>query len=48
MPQILFRPGHDLRYGTDCSKLSNLTGWQPKTKFDSGLEKTINWYLENI
>ena len=43
-----FRPGHDLRYGTDCSKLSNLTGWKPKTKFDSGLEKTINWYLENI
>lgn len=41
------RPGHDLRYATDASKLSSL-GWQPQfTDFREGLKKTINWYTEN-
>lgn len=41
------RPGHDLRYAIDSSKLKNEIGWEPKTDFESGLSKTINWYLEN-
>ncbi|MCX7954833.1 MAG: dTDP-glucose 4,6-dehydratase [Bacteroidales bacterium] len=41
------RPGHDLRYAINCSKLKNTLGWKPKTNFKDGLIKTINWYLEN-
>ncbi|MEM7464093.1 MAG: dTDP-glucose 4,6-dehydratase [Pseudomonadota bacterium] len=41
------RPGHDLRYAIDASKISDELGWRPKETFESGLEKTINWYLEN-
>lgn len=42
------RPGHDLRYGIDASKLQNELGWQPKyTYFRSGLEQTIEWYKAN-
>ncbi len=41
------RPGHDRRYAIDCSKLSGELGWQPTVSFESGLEQTIDWYLEN-
>lgn len=41
------RPGHDLRYAIDASKLTKELGWKPSVKFEEGLEKTVNWYLEN-
>jgi dTDP-glucose 4,6-dehydratase len=41
------RPGHDLRYAIDCSKLEKELGWKPRESFDSGLRKTIQWYLDN-
>ena len=41
------RPGHDFRYAIDSSKLKNELNWQPKETFDSGIRKTIDWYLEN-
>ena len=41
------RPGHDIRYAIDSSKLKNQIGWSPKYNFSSGLVKTVLWYLEN-
>ena len=41
------RPGHDRRYAMDASKLKSELNWEPKIKFEDGLPKTINWYLEN-
>jgi len=41
------RPGHDRRYAIDCSKLSGELGWQPAANFETGLARTIDWYLEN-
>jgi dTDP-glucose 4,6-dehydratase len=41
------RAGHDLRYAIDSSKLQNELGWAPSVQFEEGLEKTIDWYLEN-
>jgi len=41
------RPGHDLRYGIDSSKIRNELGWKPKHTIDKNLEITISWYLEN-
>ena len=41
------RPGHDLRYAIDASKLNNELGWKPSVTFEEGLEKTIDWYLNN-
>lgn len=41
------RAGHDLRYAIDPSKISAELGWQPETDFDSGMKKTIQWYLDN-
>jgi len=41
------RPGHDRRYAIDCSKIEKELGWRPKETFESGLKKTIQWYLEN-
>ncbi len=41
------RPGHDWRYAIDCSKLEQELGWQPAETFESGLRKTIEWYLEH-
>ena len=41
------RPGHDLRYAIDASKLISETGWRPETTFEVGLEKTVDWYLTN-
>lgn len=42
------RPGHDLRYAIDASKMANELGWTPIETFESGIEKTITWYLENL
>jgi dTDP-glucose 4,6-dehydratase len=41
------RPGHDLRYAIDCSKLRAELGWTPQENFETGLEKTVRWYLDN-
>ena len=41
------RPGHDLRYAIDASKLNKELGWKPSVTFEQGLEKTVNWYLKN-
>jgi dTDP-glucose 4,6-dehydratase len=41
------RPGHDLRYAIDSSKLHNELGWSPIPEFADGLEKTVEWYLSN-
>ncbi|MBN7774054.1 dTDP-glucose 4,6-dehydratase [Clostridium aminobutyricum] len=41
------RAGHDLRYAIDPTKMHDELGWFPKTSFDEGIKKTINWYLEN-
>lgn len=41
------RAGHDLRYAIDSSKLQRELGWKPSLQFEEGLEKTIDWYLEN-
>ena len=42
------RLGHDYRYGLDISKIENDLGWTPKENFDSGINKTIEWYLKKI
>ncbi len=41
------RPGHDLRYAIDASKLQRELGWQPQENLDSGLQKTVQWYIDN-
>jgi dTDP-glucose 4,6-dehydratase len=41
------RPGHDLRYAIDASKVISETGWRPEVTFEVGLEKTVVWYLDN-
>ena len=41
------RPGHDMRYAIDPTKIKNELGWEPETLFDEGIQKTIKWYLEN-
>jgi dTDP-glucose 4,6-dehydratase len=41
------RAGHDLRYAIDASKLMEETGWKPQVTFEVGLEKTVDWFLEN-
>ena len=42
------RPGHDRRYAIDSSKIAHQLGWKPKETFETGIKKTINWYLENL
>lgn len=41
------RPGHDLRYAIDATKLNKELGWTPSLQFEEGLEKTVDWYLAN-
>jgi dTDP-glucose 4,6-dehydratase len=41
------RPGHDRRYAIDAAKIQSELGWRPEETFETGLRKTIHWYLEN-
>ena len=41
------RPGHDLRYAIDASKIKNELGWTPSVTFEEGLSETVDWYLSN-
>jgi dTDP-glucose 4,6-dehydratase len=41
------RPGHDLRYAIDCSKIEGELGWRAQETFESGLRKTVKWYIDN-
>jgi len=41
------RPGHDARYAIDASKIDRELGWVPEETFESGLRKTVQWYLDN-
>jgi dTDP-glucose 4,6-dehydratase len=41
------RPGHDFRYAIDCTKIERELGWRPQHSFESGLRRTITWYLDN-
>jgi dTDP-glucose 4,6-dehydratase len=41
------RPGHDLRYAIDPSKLISDTGWRPQVGFEAGIDRTVDWYLQN-
>jgi len=41
------RPGHDRRYAIDCQKVMSETGWKPAVDFETGLQRTVDWYLEN-
>lgn len=42
------RPGHDRRYAIDASKIANELGWKPQETFETGIHKTVRWYLDNI
>ena len=42
------RPGHDVRYAIDSNKIKKNIGWSPKENFESGILKTVQWYLENL
>ena len=41
------RPGHDRRYAIDAGKIKRDLGWRPSESFDSGLARTVDWYLAN-
>ena len=41
------RPGHDRRYAIDARKIEREIGWEPRETFESGLRKTVQWYLQN-
>lgn len=41
------RPGHDRRYAIDCNKLMDETGWAPSVDFETGLQSTVDWYVQN-
>ena len=41
------RPGHDARYAIDAEKIARELGWTPEETFETGIRKTIEWYLEN-
>ncbi len=42
------RPGHDLRYAIDASKIQRELGWAPQETFETGIRKTVQWYLDNL
>ncbi len=44
---VIDRPGHDLRYAIDASKIDKELGWKPQETFESGIRKTVEWYLAN-
>ena len=41
------RPGHDMRYAIDASKIERKLGWKPQETFETGIRKTVEWYLDN-
>ncbi|MEP2944096.1 MAG: dTDP-glucose 4,6-dehydratase [Hyphomicrobiales bacterium] len=41
------RPGHDFRYAIDCTKIKDELGWEPSLSLEQGMEKTVQWYLDN-
>ena len=41
------RPGHDRRYAIDAHKIERELGWKPQETFESGIRKTVQWYLDN-
>lgn len=41
------RPGHDMRYAIDAAKIERELGWRPQETFESGIRKTVEWYLAN-
>jgi dTDP-glucose 4,6-dehydratase len=41
------RPGHDRRYAMDASKIERELGWRPQETFETGIRKTVSWYLDN-
>lgn len=45
---VIDRPGHDMRYAIDASKIQKELGWVPQETFESGLRKTVEWYLKNL
>lgn len=47
MTFVTDRPGHDLRYAIDAGKINRDLGWQPEETFETGLRKTVQWYLDN-
>lgn len=47
MTYVKDRPGHDMRYAIDFSKITKELGWKPRLTFEEGIEKTIQWYLDN-
>lgn len=47
MTYVKDRPGHDLRYAIDATKINQELGWNPSVTFEEGLAKTIDWYLDN-
>jgi dTDP-glucose 4,6-dehydratase len=42
------RPGHDRRYAIDASKIEREFGWTPQETFETGMRKTVRWYLDNM
>ncbi|MEG0648102.1 MAG: GDP-mannose 4,6-dehydratase, partial [Bacteroides sp.] len=42
------RPGHDLRYAIDAAKIEKELGWMPQETFETGIRKTVEWYLNNL
>jgi dTDP-glucose 4,6-dehydratase len=47
MTFVADRPGHDRRYAIDAGKLERELGWKPAETFETGLRKTVRWYLDN-
>lgn len=45
---VIDRPGHDYRYAIDASYIDKKLGWKPEENFESGIEKTVDWYLKNL
>ena len=41
------RPGHDVRYAINAKKINQDLGWKPQENFESGIQKTVEWYLNN-
>ena len=48
LTHVTDRPGHDRRYAIDASKIERELGWRPAETFESGLRKTVRWYLDNV